>query len=570
MRRLSNKSKLERSRGGNVSMRRLSKKLEQEPSRGRVFYNRSGRLAPKLQFPRSSVTVVKNTSGSGFLGSNFLLNLLYLLPLVLFFSYHPVISLGGDGTMNFELSLPMIWLVVFDVFGVVMFLRKIMVRKCLKKWRYLLFPAFVTLSILWSANTLRGVLTCGVMWLIVFAVMIMVGLRAELNKDFSRKFLKWFFGSSLVICAWCLIQCILDVVGVPRENTLICLGCTYRSFGFPHPNGFAIEPQFMGNLLLAPAIVSGWLVLKKQNSKNLKLERSRGDNFYNGSVGTRTKFQFRDSFRDRCKKYSGSRFLGFEFLLFCFSATLFLTFSRGAIYAFFVAMVFMTAATICRFKARQVFRAVDKMWLVIILSFLFTLNLQGVLAQVSPTNDTYQSGVAKVLNHLSLGIIDIRQRDENVVESGAGETESEVVSSEESAEGNESIYDGYVEESTEIRKMLTRNALTLWLRDVKTVLFGVGIGGAGQAMYEAGLTPSPKEIVQNEYASLLLEVGLVGVVLAVVLLIMVLRVVIKSPASLAILSLMVAYAVSLIFFAGLPNALQIYLLPVLLWLALKR
>ena len=64
-------------------MRRLSKKLERKPSRGDNFYS----------------------------------VLLYLLPLVLFFSYHPVISLGGDGTMNFELSLPIIWLVVFDVFG---------------------------------------------------------------------------------------------------------------------------------------------------------------------------------------------------------------------------------------------------------------------------------------------------------------------------------------------------------------------------------------------------------------------------------------------------------------------
>ena len=217
---------------------------------------------------------------------------------------------------------------------------------------------------------------------------------------------------------------------------------------------------------------------------------------------------------------------------------------------------------------RQKSWRVLKIFLIVAAAFLFTLNLQGILAQVSPTNDTYQSGVAKALNHLSLGIIDIRQQDENVVESEAGETESEVVSSEESAEGNESIYDGYVEESTEIRKMLTRNALTLWSRDAKTMLLGVGIGGAGQAMYEAGLTPSPKEIVQNEYASLLLEVGLVGAVLAVVLLIMVVKVVIKGPANIVILSLMVAYAVSLIFFAGLPNALQIYLLPVVLYICI--
>lgn len=33
---------------------------------------------------------------------------IYALPAVLFFSYHPVISLGADVSMNFELSLPLI------------------------------------------------------------------------------------------------------------------------------------------------------------------------------------------------------------------------------------------------------------------------------------------------------------------------------------------------------------------------------------------------------------------------------------------------------------------------------
>ena len=41
-------------------------------------------------------------------------DLVKLLPLVLFFSYYPVISFGANETMNFELSLPLIWLVIFD------------------------------------------------------------------------------------------------------------------------------------------------------------------------------------------------------------------------------------------------------------------------------------------------------------------------------------------------------------------------------------------------------------------------------------------------------------------------
>ena len=38
--------------------------------------------------------------------------LVLILPAVLFFSYYPVISFGANETMNFELSLPMIWLVI--------------------------------------------------------------------------------------------------------------------------------------------------------------------------------------------------------------------------------------------------------------------------------------------------------------------------------------------------------------------------------------------------------------------------------------------------------------------------
>ena len=41
--------------------------------------------------------------------------LVYALPAVLFFSYYPILSLGNDATMNFEFSLPLIWLILFDL-----------------------------------------------------------------------------------------------------------------------------------------------------------------------------------------------------------------------------------------------------------------------------------------------------------------------------------------------------------------------------------------------------------------------------------------------------------------------
>lgn len=486
--------------------------------------------------------------------------LIYILPAVLFFSYYPVISFGANAAMNFELSLPLIWLLIFDLVAAVIF---VMRRdfSFFKKWKWLLFPIFATVSLIWTTNLVRGVLTVGILWLVVFAIYAILHLREIFmaQRDFSYVFLRFFVFSALFVCAFCVLQCVLDVAGVSREATLLCQGCVYGMFGFPHPNGFAIEPQFMGNLLLAPAIVMIWLIMTGPDTHNL--------------------------FRTAFVRSAGSRFLDSKFLLFSVAfilvVTLFLTFSRGAIYAFIVAMIFMSilyrpkrlirdtlkGARPSLWSRIKRFRALLTVWLTIVLAFLFALNLQGILAAVSPTNDTYFSGVAKVVNHLSLGVVDIDGGDAR----GDGGAEDNADGNGERADGekndgekNEAAFDGYVEESTNVRLELTQNAIKVWSRDFKTVMLGVGIGGAGQAMYDAGLTGTPKEIVQNEYASLLLEVGVVGVALAAWVLIMAVKMFVKMANGPMILTLMVAYGVSLLFFAGLANALHIYLLPAVL------
>ena len=457
--------------------------------------------------------------------------LILLLPVVLYFSYFPVISLGKSETMNFELSLPLVWLVVFDVVALVEVIKNKKIGLILKNWWWLSFPAFATMTILWSDNMIRGVLTCGIMWFIYFAIFAFVALKENVwDERFRKYFWRVFFAAALGACVWCVVQCILDVVGVPRENSLMCAGCVSEMFGFPHPNGFAIEPQFMGNLLLASAIVCGWFGLKN-------------------------------------KKY--------YILMFVFAAGLFLTFSRGAIYAFIVAMIFLTMAMNSKYLSRDTLKAVrpslrsrDKyfrvlqLWGIVAVSFLFSLNFQGILTEVGPTNDTYVSGISKVINHLSLGIIDFRGEkvEESSEESYAPATEL----TEEKSQ--DAVFDGYVEESTNTRVKLTEAAMKVWTSDFKTVMVGVGIGGAGQAMFDAGETDSPKEIVQNEYASLLVEVGVVGMALVIFTAVMVVRWVIKNggESSPLLLTVMLAYAVTLMFFSGFANALQVYLLPAVL------
>ena len=475
---------------------------------------------------------------------------LYVLPLILCFSYFPVIYLGENETMYFELSLPLIWLVLFGVVSLVMICKKYqkqLFSKVFGSILWWLFPLFATLSICWSLNPLRGFLTIGVVWLLFFAVISFWELRENLDGDFWKIFFRWFFGSALFVCLWCVVQCILDVSGISQEASLLCDGCIYQMFGFPHPNGFAIEPQFMGNLLIAPILTIVAILVAACPSDTLRAALAK-------SLWS--------------EKHIATKIA--TLLFFAFSTTLFLTFSRGAIYATVIGLIFLFSFVVARAKkpdVKKVFFSTLKTLGVFVISFVFALNLQGVFSALSPTSDTYADGVAKVLNHLSLGAVDIRggESEESEgsgesVENGVVENPSEPV--ENSAE--EAAFDGYVAESTDTRVRLFKAALEIWKKDFKTAAVGVGLGGAGQALYDNGLSPAPKEIVQNEYASILLETGVIGVSLFILIVVMAVRVALKNRMTAGlVLALMVAYGVTFVFFSGLVNALQIVLMPAL-------
>ncbi len=461
--------------------------------------------------------------------------LVCILPAVLFFSYYPLMHFGSDVAMNYEISLPIIWLLVFDVLAFVMMIRK---KKLFcnwqKKWPWVLLPVWLSLSVLWSMNSVRGLLTGGILWLIYFAGDAMFELRDVLKENgFKELFWKMFFGSALFVCGWCLVQCVLDLAGVSRDYSLMCAGCTYTMFGFPRVNGFAAEPQFMGNLLLAPAIVAGWRMVRSWPRSPRPSARGERANSRAAALRNATSLNH------------------YAILFFIFVTTLFLTMSRGAIYAFVVAMVAMTIVMVVRSKKARALMV----WPVVIVAFLFALNLQGIMAQVSKTDDTYASGVSKVINQLSLGVIDLGKKN----------TEVEPIESDVGGEASEKAhFDGYVEVSTDMRVGLSEAALQIWSQDFKTIVAGVGLGGATNALSENDKAPTTKEIVNNEYVSLLLETGVVGIALLILTLVLVGRVVMKSQNRVMTMTLILAYGVSLMFFSGLPNALHIYLLPAMI------
>lgn len=628
--------------------------------------------------------------------------LLYLLPAVLFFSYYPVISLGASSSMNLELSLPLIWLVLFDLVAFANLFTlaprqpipekrpprrpvpknspaqtatpKAKVLKNLpgisdrRIFLFSLFPFYLTLSVFWSRNPLRGLLTAGIAWLLFFAIFVIIYLLPllqenspspqkpqtstslskapksskfqptfQIAKNLKSHLLASLFLSTAAVCVFCFIQSVLDTCGFPRSETLLCAGCTYRSFGFPHPSGFAIEPQFMGNLLLAPTLTALYLLVFRP-----RLARAK-DGFAKGSGATArtsaTALQ-RQALATRLERRQTFALTLFTLL---FSTTLFFTFSRGAIYAYAVALLILFVFALIRRQFRL------SLIVIPVATFLLSLSLQGTFAHFGPTSETFTSAVTKSIHQLSLGIIDLRslaetpedvktpENTKTPEDANSSETspvdqppetvitdlddilddlnnhlkpDSELFNLTHDIEQETTYFEGYVAESTNIRLGLNEIALATVLQDPQTLIFGAGLGGAGVAMFEAfpEKVGSPKEIVQNETFSLLLETGLVGLFLAHFIIVLAFLAPLLpqkfidgraaspiSPAELRgknffqreiyrlktsgfwshpalplLAALIVAYLVTLQFFSGLPNALQIYLMPPFLFFVFRK
>lgn len=435
--------------------------------------------------------------------------LIFAIPIVVFLSYYPVIRLGITDSMNLELSLPLLCLAAL---GLISIRRLPKVSKCLgyKKFLCLLIlPSYITLSILWSPNKLRGILVAGIFWLLwLVALNILFGRK--LKQKEIRKIIKLHLCAAVAISVFCLVQCVADVFGVGRDWTLLCQGCTYTTFGFPHPNGLAIEPQFMGNLLLCPCVLAICI-------------------FYHNISYNKNK----------------NAILKSLLLTMFLNITLYMVFSRGALYAFVIAATgIMIYRIVCGDKIKTLIIPA-----VIVVAFGIALCLQGLLVIVSPTSEGFFEAIAKSVNQVSLGIIDFRPKEVKITQ-----------------DKNKATFDGYIEESTNIRLSLSETAIEVW----KTApIFGVGIGGAGVAIHNMYDKYSAKEIVQNEYISILLELGIIGIAIVLGGLIWFFYYE-KNLKNASILALLIAYLISLCFFSGLPNALHIYLLMPMLALSKDR
>ena len=497
----------------------------------------------------------------------------WILPIILFFSYYPVIPLFSTESSNYEFSLPLLWLLLMGFLSLPalfidlcnLIVKKVSLTKPTTQIPLILssIPLYFSLTLLWSPNKLRGLMTAGIIWCLYLSLLTFY--KNIILKKIPLSLEKPFLLGATLASGFCWLQAILNTLNIPGDQILLCLGCTNLSFGFPHPNGFAIEPQFMGNLLLAPAI---FLVFKVIHPKNHQTRQIK---------------------------------ILYLVLAGFIISTLFLIFSRGATYSFFLAVAVIFLYEI--FHTKKKLLVASKIISLILFPLIFVTLIQGLMSEFGPTSDTFIGGVSRSLSQMTLGRIKIplpEAKNPSTTSNGSSNlspndntnTNASAHSSANST-SNAPLFDGYITESTDIRVKLSQMGLRLAFSHPGQFFFGSGLGSSGVALYQAfPELGSTKEITQNEYIAILVETGFIGILIifcsgtCVFYLCYSRQNSIEqsfkrsskqsmkksnftslissiTPAKLYFASLILAYAASVCFFSGLPNALHIYLVPIL-------
>lgn len=438
-----------------------------------------------------------------------LLERLWLMaPIMIWFSYLPRISLAEDGTMNYELSLTLIYVAILAIVGLPMvWHHRSELRQLRLVWPASAFVGWSGLCVIWSDNCTRGLLTFAV-YVVLYLVFLALVAERRLLCRLLPKLVRVAIWATISACLLAITQMVLGTFVITNRHTFgLCAGCVAGQFGFIRPNLLAIEPQFLGSLLLAPLLYITYLTLRGKH--------------------------------DYAKQ---------PLLLVLMLTTLWLTLSRGAIYAYLASLIVMILLVR---KWRRMLAVVES----VALSLVICLICQGALASANPRIDSsFTQAVSTSLNHLSMGIIRLPYQRKSPTSLPSIPREHD----------KQPAYRGYVAESTNVRLSLTKTALAAWRSNrLGQQLFGTGLGSAGIVLARQTGSQYQKEIVQNEFVEVLLERGLVGLALLGGLVVLYGRLYSQRRDYLALV-ILVAYLTQWCFFSGLPNALHIYLVLALL------
>ena len=453
---------------------------------------------------------------------NFVEKVLFFAPFAMWFSYYPNFHFGKSAGANLEFSIALIYVVVLALAGIKTIYQNR--KKLIKNNAVLLTGFFVFWNFLTTLNTqnlLRTVLVSGV-WLVLWLDFLAI-LSLSKNKILFQKITKNFIFSSLIMACLSIIQVIYGA----WTDWGLCAGCKAQGFGFVRPSVFAIEPQFFGSMLLAPIVLLTHKIFSKKASKFEKIT--------------------------------------LWILLF----SLYLTLSRGAIFAAFFAILILIFVN-QSFSKRKILSNT-----IISMSFVFSSFLSGMIfhaifTELNPRiSDGFYDSISKSVNQMSLGKIKL-PKIEKAVNSKNKEFEIENYNLQGLAveKPKKAMFDGYVEKSTNERTKMSDLAIETWLSNPFVMTFGVGSGSAGTAIFKTTHQISnSSEIVQNEFLSILLELGFFGFIVWTLIIFGLIR---KTKNDKYIWAIIFAFLIQWFFFSGLPNALHIYLILATIFAIIKK
>ncbi len=429
----------------------------------------------------------------------------------LFFSYQPTFFLGKSSGANLEISITQISVALFIL--VSLFVTYKFRKNFPRNKGLMIILGLATLnsvSLLWTDNPTRGIVLTLLLWAIVALWFTLLARYADIQKN-SALLIKIGFITTLGIVAFACFQIFADALNVSPSITL--LPETYRSqvFGFARPTSFALEPQFLGSLLLLPALYAAYLEVIRKSSLLSRI------------------------------------------VLISTVTVLFTTISRGAYIGFGAALLILFAVHV-----RNNSRSLLKMLLLVLVGFTLSLGIIGTSAQLNARDDTSGlQAIAKTVNHLSLDLIDIKISSPQPTIPASNNAVPETDNVPLQIGQTPSIDSGYVAESTNSRLLMTREALSLWLTNPLTTLFGIGVGSFGATLHSKDPVHSISSIVNNQYVEVLVETGILGLTLFLLVLGLLLYLSVKYRLWLVTIVL-VAYYLQWLFFSGSVNVLHVW------------
>ena len=449
-------------------------------------------------------------------GLGWLERTLLLAPVIIWFSYLPNFHLWRTDTMNVEFSLVVIYCCVVALLGLPRWWSQRHWLWCQPLvWLTLLFVLWNWLGIVWSVNPGRSLLTAGlwsVLWLDGLAI-----LSARQPSRLWPLFARVLVGAATVMSLVALGQ----VAYGAWFDWGLCQGCLAAGFGFVRPSGWAIEPQFFGSLLLAPIVYQGYV----------------------------------------CMWRSGDWRQWAVWLLMMMA--LYTTLSRGAMLA--AAIGLLAVVLLGRGRGRRLPVRLGQVLSVALAAGVLGMAWHALFTQFNPRlADTGYDAVVKSVHQLSLGRLQLPKAapaNPSPTTTTPPPASTPVppgsVYLGNSTDPPRAQFDGYVARSTTERTGLSALALQTWRQGGWAALYGVGAGGAGRAIASHTGQIRPFEIVQNEYLALLLEVGVIGLGSWLAVLVAWCW---SCRRQRWLWALLLAYLAQWLFFAGLPNALHVYLL----------